>query len=246
MEFDPVFLSRLQFAFVISFHIVFPAKSADVLGWQIVGEVLATGGNPYATTTLRNWPPFWMQAIYVLNKIAIGTGLPFSTCLFALLLATEMLLITALYLLLSRLQPGRFLGAFLLGTISPNPVLIQLTCQHGNFYVFAALAATLFVLAVITCSRSGEDMDWLIGHSRPRAPDQNCAARVIAIDGTFAGRSLIKVRAIRKRAGLGASYVGNEHCICPGTSCSHRAGSLVSKRFRMVRHRRVSQSRKCV
>ena len=41
MELDPVFLSRVQFAFVVSFHIVFPAftarvaiEQASTFGWE--------------------------------------------------------------------------------------------------------------------------------------------------------------------------------------------------------------------
>ena len=34
MEFDPVFLSRLQFAFVISFHIIFPAFTIGLAAWK--------------------------------------------------------------------------------------------------------------------------------------------------------------------------------------------------------------------
>ena len=45
MELDPVFLSRLQFAFVISFHIVFPAFTIGLAAWlaTIEGARLATG-----------------------------------------------------------------------------------------------------------------------------------------------------------------------------------------------------------
>ena len=33
MELDPVFLSRLQFAFVISFHIIFPTFTIGLAAW---------------------------------------------------------------------------------------------------------------------------------------------------------------------------------------------------------------------
>jgi bd-type cytochrome oxidase subunit I len=35
MELDPVFLSRLQFAFVISFHIIFPAFTIGLAAWLV-------------------------------------------------------------------------------------------------------------------------------------------------------------------------------------------------------------------
>jgi cytochrome bd ubiquinol oxidase subunit I len=45
MELDPVLLSRLQFAFTISFHILFPAFTIGLASWIACLEVLwlATG-----------------------------------------------------------------------------------------------------------------------------------------------------------------------------------------------------------
>jgi cytochrome bd ubiquinol oxidase subunit I len=49
MEFDPVFLSRVQFAFVVSFHIIFPAFTIGLAAWlaTIEGMRLATGNPVY-------------------------------------------------------------------------------------------------------------------------------------------------------------------------------------------------------
>ena len=45
MELDPVMLSRLQFGFVISFHIIFPAFTIGLAAWlaTIEGARLAPG-----------------------------------------------------------------------------------------------------------------------------------------------------------------------------------------------------------
>ena len=45
MELDPVFLSRIQFAFLISFHIIFPSFTIGLAAWlaTIEGARLATG-----------------------------------------------------------------------------------------------------------------------------------------------------------------------------------------------------------
>ena len=45
MELDPVILSRIQFAFVISFHIIFPAFTIGLAAWlaTIEGARLASG-----------------------------------------------------------------------------------------------------------------------------------------------------------------------------------------------------------
>jgi cytochrome bd-type quinol oxidase subunit 1 len=47
MELDPVFLSRLQFAFVITFHIIFPAFTLGLAAWlasQKFGLIVNEGG----------------------------------------------------------------------------------------------------------------------------------------------------------------------------------------------------------
>ena len=45
MAFDPVLLSRIQFGFVVSFHIIFPAFTIGLAAWlaTIEGMRLATG-----------------------------------------------------------------------------------------------------------------------------------------------------------------------------------------------------------
>ena len=49
MELDPVVLSRIQFAFVISFHIIFPAFTIGLAAWlaTIEGARLFTGNTLY-------------------------------------------------------------------------------------------------------------------------------------------------------------------------------------------------------
>ncbi|WP_407812555.1 cytochrome ubiquinol oxidase subunit I, partial [Staphylococcus aureus] len=49
MEYDPLFLSRIQFAFIVSFHILFPAFTIGLANWIVVleGLYLATGREAY-------------------------------------------------------------------------------------------------------------------------------------------------------------------------------------------------------
>ena len=49
MDLDPVLLSRIQFAFVISFHIIFPAFTIGLAAWlaTIEGMRLATNNSVY-------------------------------------------------------------------------------------------------------------------------------------------------------------------------------------------------------
>ena len=62
MDFDPVFLSRLQFAFVIAFHIIFPAFTIGLAAWlaTIEGARLATDNAVY-----RRVFDFWLKIFAV-------------------------------------------------------------------------------------------------------------------------------------------------------------------------------------
>ena len=56
MEFDPVLLSRLQFAFTISFHILFPAFTIGLASWIAVLEVLwLASGRPIYFSLSEFW-----------------------------------------------------------------------------------------------------------------------------------------------------------------------------------------------
>ena len=57
MEFDPVLLSRLQFAFVISFHIIFPAFTIGLAAWLTTLEgVRLLTGDPLYRRIFDFWP----------------------------------------------------------------------------------------------------------------------------------------------------------------------------------------------
>jgi cytochrome d ubiquinol oxidase subunit I len=72
MGFDPVFLSRMQFAFVVSFHIVFPAFTIGLAAWlaTIEGARLATGNPLY-----RRVFDFWLKVFAVSFGMGVVTGI---------------------------------------------------------------------------------------------------------------------------------------------------------------------------
>lgn len=137
-------------------------KSVDVYSWVQVGKGLQAGANPYAVTTFLNWPPFWMQVIYLLEKTSALTGLPFVACLLSFLVMVDLVLIAALYAFLQMLIPDRPPGRVVLWAISLNPVCILLTCQHGNFDGLVALSVVLFLIAVVSYRNSRDLTDWLL------------------------------------------------------------------------------------
>jgi cytochrome d ubiquinol oxidase subunit I len=72
MELDPVLLSRLQFAFVIAFHIIFPAFTIGLAAWlaTIEGARLATGNALY-----RRVFDFWLKVFAVSFGMGVVTGI---------------------------------------------------------------------------------------------------------------------------------------------------------------------------
>jgi cytochrome d ubiquinol oxidase subunit I len=55
-ELDPLLLSRIQFAFTVSFHILFPSFTIGLAAWLMVLEALwlKTGKQVYANLS-RQW-----------------------------------------------------------------------------------------------------------------------------------------------------------------------------------------------
>jgi len=72
MDLDPVILSRIQFAFVISFHIIFPAFTMGLAAWlaTIEGARLVTG-NPL----FRRVFDFWLRVFALSFGMGVVTGI---------------------------------------------------------------------------------------------------------------------------------------------------------------------------
>jgi cytochrome bd ubiquinol oxidase subunit I len=72
MDLDPVILSRIQFAFVVSFHIIFPAFTIGLAAWlaTIEGALLVTGNALY-----RRVFDFWLKIFAVSFGMGVVTGI---------------------------------------------------------------------------------------------------------------------------------------------------------------------------
>jgi cytochrome d ubiquinol oxidase subunit I len=72
VEFDPVFLSRIQFAFVISFHIIFPAFTIGLAAWlaTLEGARLLTGNAVY-----RRVFDFWLKVFALSFGMGVVSGI---------------------------------------------------------------------------------------------------------------------------------------------------------------------------
>lgn len=75
MEFDPVLLSRIQFAFTISFHILFPSFTIGLASWLAVleGLWLTTGHNIY-----KEIYKFWVKIFAVTFGMGVVSGVVLS------------------------------------------------------------------------------------------------------------------------------------------------------------------------
>jgi len=71
MDLDPLLLSRLQFAFTISFHIIFPAFTIGLAAWLVTleGLHLATGRSVY-----RHLFDFWLRVFAVAFGLGVVSG----------------------------------------------------------------------------------------------------------------------------------------------------------------------------
>jgi cytochrome bd ubiquinol oxidase subunit I len=72
MELDPIILSRIQFAFVISFHIIFPAFTIGLAAWlaTIEGVRFATGNALY-----RRVFDFWLKVFALSFGMGVVSGI---------------------------------------------------------------------------------------------------------------------------------------------------------------------------
>src|SRR6187551_3433018 len=72
MELDPVILSRIQFGFVISFHIIFPAFTIGLAAWlaTVEGARLVTGNPLY-----RRVFDFWLKVFAVSFGMGVVSGI---------------------------------------------------------------------------------------------------------------------------------------------------------------------------
>lgn len=72
MDFDPVLLSRIQFAFVVTFHIIFPAFTIGLAAWLAVIEAMSQAtGNPI----YRRVFDFWLKVFAVSFGMGVVSGI---------------------------------------------------------------------------------------------------------------------------------------------------------------------------
>jgi hypothetical protein len=135
--------------------------SQDLVGWNKVSESLSAGENPYHATSLLDWPPFWMQLIFLFKKISLVTHLSFDTVVRVFLIVTESALALLLYSALTRFTEARSAAKLLIFGIAINPISIFQVCQHCNFDVLVGFWILLAVYMLLRFQERHEPEFWL-------------------------------------------------------------------------------------
>lgn len=137
------------------------ARSFDSFSWEHQAMLLKSGTNPYQANNLFNWPPFWMQCVFIISKIADSFGVPFFRVLQVFLILFETVVIAVTARLIQLLAPAANVRALVLIGIALNPAAILLTCQHCNFDVIMTLWMLLAIASLMRYNASDNLFDWL-------------------------------------------------------------------------------------
>ncbi len=150
--------SRLLFIYVMP-----PTFSKDMYAWVEVIAILKRGGNPYREASLLNYPPFWLQVLYGISKIADATGFAATRLVQSVLIFGEAIVIILTYALSQFLSlDKRKIFWVLMLALVLNPITILLNCQHGNFDVFVGFWILLFTICLLRFYQSKSSIHWLM------------------------------------------------------------------------------------
>jgi hypothetical protein len=160
---DVIVVLMVAWAARLFFMLMMPpgARSFDTYSWESVAKVLDAGKNPYQTTNFLNWPPLWLQLIFVISKISTAFSIPFFRVLQTFLILVESAVIILLIKLIREIAPTASIRKLVIIGLALNPAAIFLICQHCNFDVIMALWLMLFMLGLLRYNRARNYADWL-------------------------------------------------------------------------------------
>jgi hypothetical protein len=135
------------------------AVSTDLsMNWTAVARRLGESQNPYNATDYLNWPPLWMQLIYVLHRVAESSGLPWFR---TVQLFTAALDVVGLTIALMSFVDAERGNRALLYAWALNPSAVLIACQHCNIDGLVAIWCVLAVASLMQFGRSRSAIDWL-------------------------------------------------------------------------------------
>jgi hypothetical protein len=135
--------------------------SFDLAMWSHIGDLLLAGENPYHATDRLDWPPVWMQLIFLFEKISLFTHWPFIDVVRGFLIVTETALAGLLYAAIVRFTPARDVTKTLIIGMAIDPICLVQVCQHGNFDVLVGFWILLAVYMLLRFQEHHESRFWL-------------------------------------------------------------------------------------
>lgn len=139
------------------------AVSFDALYvWPHCAGLIQKGISPY-TSGLMNWPPFWMQCIYLIDHASQWLGISFLHALQLFLISIESIVIVQTKRIIEIVAPNTHADKVVLFGIALNPIAILLVCQHCNFDIIMVLWCVLFLKMFIRSEASFSERDWYAG-----------------------------------------------------------------------------------
>lgn len=137
------------------------SRSFDAFAWEKVAAFLSDGVNPYQASVFISWPPFWMQMIFVISKIAAFLNVPFFQVLRVTLIVFETAVIVQVMRLIQMIAPAANARVLAMVGIALNPVAILLVCQHGNFDVIMVFWVLLAAEGLVRYNETQNLAYWL-------------------------------------------------------------------------------------
>lgn len=133
----------------------------DVYAWNVVADTLMAGKNPYHETELLNYPPFWMQLLFLFKKISLSCHVSFNSVLRGFLILVETGLGGLLYMTLARFSGFRRAGWLVITGIALNPICVFQVCQQCHFDVLVGLWMLLAIYLLLRFQEQPESQYWL-------------------------------------------------------------------------------------
>lgn len=137
------------------------ARSFDAYSWQHQADLMKQGVNPYQANTLFNWPPVWMECVFLISKTGYFLNVPFFRVLQLFLILIESAVIVQVMRLIQRIAPAANARTIAMFGIALNPAAILLVCQHCNFDVLMAFWVLLAAASLLRYNASDDPADWL-------------------------------------------------------------------------------------
>lgn len=142
---------------------LFTYGTEDIASWEMVGEVLLQGQNPYKHTSFLRWPPLWMITIFAIKHLSLSLHLDFATLIKIPPITADVAIPVVIYYYFANKRRSISRGRLYAAMYVVNPISILVVAIHGQFdsitVLFLLLAlyfvegykeeADLFIAAVL-------------------------------------------------------------------------------------------------